>query len=204
MPIYEYACQSCGKITDVLQKLTDPAPGKCPACGTEGQMTKMVSRSSFVLKGGGWYSDLYASTKKDGGSSTTPAAGAKTESSSSSTGTASTSTPAASSTSSSGSGWLRLGRRVELVVRRKLDALAPVVGRKFARGSRSDHHPRVHRHLKRRRRCVLCGIGERTPIDGHGRFLFIPDPDGRGPVCPVERGCDDRQRQLPLGFFAEG
>ena len=66
MPIYEYSCQSCGKIIDVLQKVSDPTPETCTACGATGSLTKLVSRSSFVLKGGGWYSDLYSSTKKDG------------------------------------------------------------------------------------------------------------------------------------------
>lgn len=69
MPIYEYACPSCGKIQDVLQKVSDPAPNLCAACGAEGPLQRMVSRTSFVLKGGGWYSDLYSSTKKDGSSS---------------------------------------------------------------------------------------------------------------------------------------
>jgi hypothetical protein len=35
-------------------------------------------------------------------------------------------------------------------------------------------------------------------VTGHGRFLLVPDPDGRGPVCPRNRGCLDRQRQLSL------
>ncbi|HZI15355.1 MAG TPA: zinc ribbon domain-containing protein [Myxococcus sp.] len=86
MPIYEYSCQSCGKIIDVLQKVSDPTPEACTACGAGGSLTKVLSRSSFVLKGGGWYSDLYSSTKKDGGSS----------SSDSSSSSASSSTPAAS------------------------------------------------------------------------------------------------------------
>lgn len=71
MPIYEYACSQCGKVKDVLQKVNDPAPELCSACQAKGTMSRVVSRSSFVLKGGGWYSDLYSSTK-----------GAKTESSS--------------------------------------------------------------------------------------------------------------------------
>ncbi|NVJ04570.1 zinc ribbon domain-containing protein [Myxococcus sp. AM001] len=91
MPIYEYSCQSCGKMIDVLQKISDPAPATCSACGAEGSMTKVVSRSSFVLKGGGWYSDLYSSTKKDGGGSTS--------SSSASSSTSSASTPASSAPS---------------------------------------------------------------------------------------------------------
>jgi putative FmdB family regulatory protein len=69
MPIYEYTCSACGKTSDVLQKLNDSPPDHCELCGSQGTLTKVVSRSSFVLKGGGWYSDLYGSTKKDGGSS---------------------------------------------------------------------------------------------------------------------------------------
>lgn len=88
MPIYEYSCQSCGKIIDVLQKVSDPTPEACTACGAGGSLTKVLSRSSFVLKGGGWYSDLYSSTKKDGGASSSD--------SSSSAAPASSSAPAAS------------------------------------------------------------------------------------------------------------
>ena len=85
MPIYEYACPSCGKIQDVLQKVSDPAPNLCAACGAEGPLQRMVSRTSFVLKGGGWYSDLYSSTKKDGSSSSSSSSGSGSSSSSAST-----------------------------------------------------------------------------------------------------------------------
>src|SRR4051794_3898418 len=64
MPIYEYVCSQCGKLNDVLQKMNDPAPEKCEGCGAQGTLSRVVSRTSFVLKGGGWYSDLYSSTKK--------------------------------------------------------------------------------------------------------------------------------------------
>ncbi|RKH51570.1 FmdB family zinc ribbon protein [Corallococcus aberystwythensis] len=87
MPIYEYGCSACGKTIDVLQKMSDPTPPACTACGAPGTLSKQVSRSSFHLKGGGWYSDLYGSTKKDGGGST----------SSSSASPASAAAPAASS-----------------------------------------------------------------------------------------------------------
>ncbi|HLT28859.1 MAG TPA: zinc ribbon domain-containing protein [Myxococcaceae bacterium] len=69
MPIYEYNCSQCGKTQDVLQKVDAPAPEACTLCEARGTLTKLVSRSSFVLKGGGWYSDLYGSVKKDGGKS---------------------------------------------------------------------------------------------------------------------------------------
>ncbi|MFZ5471885.1 MAG: FmdB family zinc ribbon protein [Myxococcota bacterium] len=66
MPIYEYSCQQCGNVVDVLQKVDDPPPPQCENCSAPGTLTRVVSRTSFVLKGGGWYSDLYSSTKKEG------------------------------------------------------------------------------------------------------------------------------------------
>jgi putative FmdB family regulatory protein len=64
MPIYEFVCESCGRIVECLQKLTDPPPDACPECG--GKMAKIMSRNSFQLKGGGWYRDLYSSTSGSG------------------------------------------------------------------------------------------------------------------------------------------
>ncbi|MBL8950957.1 MAG: hypothetical protein JNK82_09290 [Myxococcaceae bacterium] len=51
---------------------------------------------------------------------------------------------------------------------------------------------------RRRRRCVLCGATELAELPHGGKFLLVPDPKGRGPVCPAARGCEDRQRQLAL------
>jgi putative FmdB family regulatory protein len=64
MPIYEFVCESCGRIVERLQKLTDPPPEACPECG--GKMAKIMSRNSFQLKGGGWYRDLYSSSGSAG------------------------------------------------------------------------------------------------------------------------------------------
>jgi putative FmdB family regulatory protein len=64
MPIYEYLCESCGKVNEKLQKVYDPPPARCDECGSR-KLAKLVSRSAFQLKGGGWYSDLYASKKKE-------------------------------------------------------------------------------------------------------------------------------------------
>lgn len=98
MPIYEYVCQQCGKLTDVLQKVNDPAPAKCEGCGAEGALNRVVSRTSFVLKGGGWYSDLYGTPKKDskkeGGGSASPSGSASSGSSGSSGGSSSPASPA--------------------------------------------------------------------------------------------------------------
>lgn len=75
MPIYEYVCSSCQAKLELIQKMDDPAPATCPSCGAEQTMGRLVSRSSFQLKGGGWYADLYSSVPKSDG--------AKSESSSS-------------------------------------------------------------------------------------------------------------------------
>lgn len=66
MPIYEYLCEGCGRISEVMQKMTDPAPRACPECGSQ-DIARLVSRSAFQLKGGGWYADLYGSKKAGGG-----------------------------------------------------------------------------------------------------------------------------------------
>jgi putative FmdB family regulatory protein len=58
MPIYEYTCPACGHAFEKMQKVSDPAPG-CPSCGAV-QVHKQVSRTSFQLKGGGWYVTDYA------------------------------------------------------------------------------------------------------------------------------------------------
>jgi len=58
MPTYEYSCPSCGTF-DVEQRITEPARSRCDRCG--GPVTRLISRSSFALRGGGWYADGYAS-----------------------------------------------------------------------------------------------------------------------------------------------
>lgn len=61
MPIYEYECQACGQRVEKLQKVGDPPPRKCPAC--KGSLKKLISQTSFHLKGGGWYKDGYSDSK---------------------------------------------------------------------------------------------------------------------------------------------
>ena len=63
MPIYEYVCEACGRLTEVMQKVADPPPAACGECGGT-RLAKLVSRTSFTLKGGGWYADLYSSSGK--------------------------------------------------------------------------------------------------------------------------------------------
>src|SRR5574337_1155380 len=54
MPIYAYKCDACGHRQDVLQKVSDPALTRCPACGAE-RFAKQVTAAGFQLKGSGWY-----------------------------------------------------------------------------------------------------------------------------------------------------
>ena len=72
MPVYEYECPACEKVIEVQQRMADDPLSHCPEC--EGPVTKIMSRSSFQLKGGGWYADGYSSTKTEKKTSTTPSA----------------------------------------------------------------------------------------------------------------------------------
>ncbi|MDD3883693.1 MAG: zinc ribbon domain-containing protein [Gallionella sp.] len=54
MPIYAYACSSCGTQQDVLQKLSDAPLTVCPECGKE-TFTKQLTAAGFQLKGSGYY-----------------------------------------------------------------------------------------------------------------------------------------------------
>lgn len=89
MPLFEYRCAQCHHLEEVLQKHGEPAPEECPACGAKATLDKEVSLTSFQLKGGGWYKDLYSSTSNNasGGSSDSAA---KTKESSGKTETSST------------------------------------------------------------------------------------------------------------------
>ncbi len=63
MPIYEYECTDCGCHTEAIQKFSDPPLSECDSC--HGKMKKLISQSTFHLKGTGWYVTDYAS--KTGG-----------------------------------------------------------------------------------------------------------------------------------------
>jgi len=58
MPIYEYRCQECQQSFEEWQKDFSERQVLCPVCG--GKAERLISSTSFVLKGGGWYSDLYS------------------------------------------------------------------------------------------------------------------------------------------------
>jgi putative FmdB family regulatory protein len=63
MPIYEYQCQKCG-IFEVSQRIIEKPLGKCPTC--KGKVKKLISNTSFQLKGTGWYITDYARKGQNG------------------------------------------------------------------------------------------------------------------------------------------
>ena len=64
MPIYEYGCSKCGKTHEIIQKMSDQPLTECPSCS--GKLHKLISQSSFHLKGSGWYATDYAKQSSSG------------------------------------------------------------------------------------------------------------------------------------------
>jgi len=62
MPIYEDECTTCGNVEEALQKFSDKPLKKCRHCS--GKLHKLVSQSTFHLKGTGWYVTDYANKSK--------------------------------------------------------------------------------------------------------------------------------------------
>jgi len=63
MPLYEYECSKCGKVIEAIQKFSDDPLTKCEECG--GRLEKLISKSSFFLKGSGWYATDYQNKPKE-------------------------------------------------------------------------------------------------------------------------------------------
>lgn len=82
MPIYEYQCAACGHHLEAMQKLSDAPLKDCPQCGAA-SLKKLISKSAFRLKGGGWYETDFKNAgrkkpgaddaKKSGGAEKSPA-----------------------------------------------------------------------------------------------------------------------------------
>lgn len=61
MPVYEYQCTACGRVEEAFQKISDPPLETCEQC--KGSLKKLISHSSFHLKGSGWYVTDYGGAK---------------------------------------------------------------------------------------------------------------------------------------------
>lgn len=62
MPLYEYHCSKCDEVFQVKQRITEDPLTTHPDCG--GAVERLISATSFVLKGGGWYKTDYAAGGK--------------------------------------------------------------------------------------------------------------------------------------------
>jgi putative FmdB family regulatory protein len=62
MPTYEYVCSNCGNEWEEVQRISEPPLESCPKCG-KATAKRQISGGTFILKGGGWYADLYSSSK---------------------------------------------------------------------------------------------------------------------------------------------
>ncbi|MDQ7830191.1 MAG: zinc ribbon domain-containing protein [Desulfovibrionaceae bacterium] len=118
MPIYEYRCQDCDKVFEKIERSFDEHAEACPVCG--GESKRIISNTSFVLKGSGWYVTDYCnrhggadsggngdngSKAKDGAASDSASAASDATSPASSTsGTSGDKAPAAASCSTACSG----------------------------------------------------------------------------------------------------
>src|SRR5438552_3125230 len=83
MPIYEYRCEHCGDFEE-MQRITDPPLVRCPTCRRK--VRRLISNTSFQLKGTGWYATDYARPsggnggKKEAGSDASTSSAGKAES----------------------------------------------------------------------------------------------------------------------------
>ena len=96
MPIYEYECPNCG-VFELMRRITGGPIKHCPEC--KAKVERIVSRTSFVLKGSGWYATDYA--RSPAPSTSGPTSGAEAASSSNGTTQASPATGSDAGASSS-------------------------------------------------------------------------------------------------------
>lgn len=101
---YEYLCTACSHAWEAEQPISADPLKTCPQCGADTAKRQVSGGAGFILKGGGWYADLYSSSKPGGSSkkesessssssssSTSPSTESKTSTSSDSSSTSSTS-----------------------------------------------------------------------------------------------------------------
>src|ERR1700744_1986518 len=98
MPLYEYQCENCGDIFEVMQKVSDTPLTTHEKCG--GPVHRLISAPALQFKGSGWYVNDYAkggSTSNANGSSKKEDSGSKDDSGSKASKSSSTSDSAGTS-----------------------------------------------------------------------------------------------------------
>ncbi len=85
MPIYEYECEKCGAVFEMMQTIAAKPLKKCQGAGCNnkdnGKVHRLVSAAGFILKGSGWYANDYPSESRKKGweSEKQPASGAPSD-----------------------------------------------------------------------------------------------------------------------------
>jgi putative FmdB family regulatory protein len=62
VPLYEYKCLKCGRLTEKIEGVSGPHLKKCPHCG--GKVEAVITAPSIQFKGSGWYVTDYAKKAK--------------------------------------------------------------------------------------------------------------------------------------------
>jgi putative FmdB family regulatory protein len=91
MPLYEYQCSRCG-VFETIQRFSDAPLEVCPQCEAKGvtsPVSRIISRSAFHLKGGGWYKTDYSSSSSSSSSASSPSSSSAGSSGSTDGGTSS-------------------------------------------------------------------------------------------------------------------
>ena len=105
MPLYDYQCRACSKVTEVRHGFREPYEGTCPECGSD-QLARVFNPAGIVFKGSGFYMTDSRKKTSEGGSSASESGSGSSAPAAPSTpasGTSSTAAPSASSGDSGGS-----------------------------------------------------------------------------------------------------
>lgn len=78
MPTYEYRCDACGHEFTIEQRITEPRLTRCPSCDKDA-LVRLISGGNFILKGGGWYADLYHKPANGSGKDGKPEGGTESK-----------------------------------------------------------------------------------------------------------------------------
>ena len=74
---YEYVCEACGHQWEAEQSIKDSPLKTCVSCGASKAKRLVSGGTGFLLKGGGWYADLYSSSGAGAAKATEEKAGGK-------------------------------------------------------------------------------------------------------------------------------
>jgi putative FmdB family regulatory protein len=81
MPIYEYRCKACDHHIEVMQSMSSDPLTTCDQCGAPEGLKKLISNTSFVLKGSGWYATDYKKASEPAKKDSAPSSSEKKSSS---------------------------------------------------------------------------------------------------------------------------